>query len=70
MSSALELVVLVVVEELPSGDFLAWPFAEPDKVSLGRTREQALEQQELFLREHLAQRPGSTTTTRYPERGR
>ncbi|PRP92194.1 ATP-dependent Clp protease ATP-binding subunit ClpC [Enhygromyxa salina] len=59
MSEPLQLVVLLVIEELQSGDFLAWPFAEPDKVAHGRTREEAIEQQELFLREHLAKAPGA-----------
>ncbi|KIG14869.1 ClpB protein [Enhygromyxa salina] len=58
MSKPLQLVVLLVVEELPSGDFLAWPFAEPDKVAHASTREEVLEQQELFLREHLVRVPG------------
>ena len=49
MSDPLQLVVLTVVEELPSGDVLAWPFAEPDKVAHGRSREEALEKVRLAL---------------------
>ena len=32
MPEPLQLVVLLVIEELPSGDVLAWPFADPDMV--------------------------------------
>jgi ATP-dependent Clp protease ATP-binding subunit ClpC len=60
MSEPLQLVVLLVVEELPSGDVLAWPFADPDMVAYGRNRDEAIEQQELFLHSHLARVPGST----------
>jgi ATP-dependent Clp protease ATP-binding subunit ClpC len=60
MSESLNLVVLLVIEELPSGDVLAWPFADPDMVAHGRSRDEALEQQELFLHSHLARVPGST----------
>jgi ATP-dependent Clp protease ATP-binding subunit ClpC len=67
MSEPLQLVVLMVIEELPSGDVLAWPFAEPDKVAHGRSREEALEKQELFLREHLARAPGSVLASYDPD---
>jgi ATP-dependent Clp protease ATP-binding subunit ClpC len=60
MPEPLQLVVLLVIEELPSGDVLAWPFADPEMVAHGRNRDEALEQQELFLHEHLARAPGST----------
>jgi len=59
MSDPLQLVVLLVIQELHCGDFLAWPFADPDLVAYGRTRAEAIEQQELFLREHLARVSGS-----------
>src|SRR5690348_16706412 len=54
MSDSLTLDVLVVIEELANGDWLAWPFADREKVAYGRDREDAIEQQELFLRDHLA----------------
>jgi ATP-dependent Clp protease ATP-binding subunit ClpC len=60
MPEPLQLVVLLVIEELPSGDVLAWPFADPDMVAHGRNRDEAIEQQELFLHEHLARVPGSS----------
>gem|GEM_PF-425237 len=50
--------MLLVVEELANTNVVAWPFADPSKVAHGRSRESALEQQELFLREHLAELPG------------
>ncbi|HLT39775.1 MAG TPA: hypothetical protein VK034_26010, partial [Enhygromyxa sp.] len=58
MSDPLQLIVLLVIEELQRGDFLAWPFADPTLVAYGQTREEAIEQQELFLREHLAKLSG------------
>ncbi|MFV8755494.1 AAA family ATPase [Nannocystaceae bacterium ST9] len=57
MSQPLTLEVLVVVEELANGDWLAWPFADREKVAYARDRDDALEQQELFLRDHLATLP-------------
>lgn len=54
MRGVLELDVLLVVEELANGNFLAWPFAEPKAVAHGDSLESVLEQQELYLREHLA----------------
>ncbi|EDM76058.1 ClpA/B family protein [Plesiocystis pacifica SIR-1] len=54
MPEPLELEVLLVVESLPSGDFQAWPFANPGAVAHGATRESVLEQQELYLRELLS----------------
>ncbi|MFO7564770.1 MAG: AAA family ATPase [Enhygromyxa sp.] len=59
MSEPLQLVVLLVIEELQRGDFLVWPFANPSLIAYGSTREEALEQQELFLREHLASLSGA-----------
>jgi ATP-dependent Clp protease ATP-binding subunit ClpC len=59
MPEPLQLVVLLVIEELPNQDVLAWPFADPDMVAHGRNRDEAIEQQELFLQEHLARAPGS-----------
>ncbi|HVH98956.1 MAG TPA: AAA family ATPase [Enhygromyxa sp.] len=58
MSEPLQLVVLLVIEELQRGDFLVWPFADPTLIAYGRTRGEAIEQQELFLREHLAKLGG------------
>jgi ATP-dependent Clp protease ATP-binding subunit ClpC len=58
MSEPLQLVVLLVIEELQRGDFLVWPFADPTLIAYGRTRDEAIEQQELFLREHLAKLGG------------
>lgn len=58
MADPLQLVVLLVIEELQRGDFLVWPFADPSLVAYGRTRDEAIEQQELFLREHLAKLGG------------
>jgi ATP-dependent Clp protease ATP-binding subunit ClpC len=58
MSEPLQLVVLLVIEELQRGDFLVWPFADPTLIAHGRTRDEAIEQQELFLREHLAKLGG------------
>ncbi len=58
MSDPLQLVVLLVIEELQRGDFLAWPFAAPHLIAYGRTRDEAIEQQELFLREYLGKLPG------------
>jgi ATP-dependent Clp protease ATP-binding subunit ClpC len=57
MSRLLELEVLIVVEELSCGDFLAWPFADREKIAYGHDRDDALEQQQLFLRDHLATLP-------------
>ena len=54
MPEPLSVDVLIVVEELANGDFVAWPFGERDKVAYAREREDAIEQQELFLREYLA----------------
>src|SRR5690606_14605857 len=60
MSEPLQLVVLLVIEELQRGDFLVWPFADPRLIAYGRTRDEAIEQQELFLREHLAKLGGGS----------
>jgi ATP-dependent Clp protease ATP-binding subunit ClpC len=57
MSHPLTLEVLVVIEELANGDWLAWPFADREKVAYARDRDDVLEQQELFLRDHLATLP-------------
>src|SRR5690606_15595418 len=62
-----QLVVLLVIEELANGDVLAWPFAEPDKVAYGRSRDEVIEQQELFLTEHLTRAPGSALAGYDPE---
>ena len=59
MPEPLQIVVLLVIEELSRGDFLVWPFANPELIAYGQTRQEALEQQELFLREHLAKLPGA-----------
>ncbi len=59
MSQPLSLEVLLVVEELANGDWLAWPFADRQKVAYARDRDDVLEQQELFLRDHLATLPAS-----------
>ncbi|NVB42884.1 ATP-dependent Clp protease ATP-binding subunit [Pseudenhygromyxa sp. WMMC2535] len=59
MSEPLELDVLLIIEALASGDFLAWPFASPEHVAHGASREAVLELQELFLREHLARLDGA-----------
>ena len=58
MTERLELSILVVIEELASGDFLAWPFARPSYVAIGRSRDSVLEQQELFWNEELTKLPG------------
>ncbi len=57
MSQPLTLEVLLVVEELANGDWLAWPFADREKVAYARERDDVLEEQELFLRDHLAMLP-------------
>ncbi len=59
MSDPLSVDVLIVIEELANGDFVAWPFGERDKVAYARERDDVIEQQELFLREYLATLPAS-----------
>ncbi|MCA9700831.1 MAG: AAA family ATPase, partial [Myxococcales bacterium] len=68
MRDPLQLEVLLIIEELASGDFLAWPFAGPEFSAHGHSRESVLEQQELFLREYLAEVPGDTLA-RYDPHG-
>ena len=67
MADPLHVVVLLVLEELERGDYLVWPFADPTLVAHGQTREEALEQQELFLREHLAKLPGERLASFDPD---